>query len=171
MAKDNFFQEFTSIYTDKSINGWIRGVAWLGTAAAIYFVGDMVYKQVFPSAASKQAATMAANINNAISNEQDAGLPQTYPSANYDGYADTIYNDGNSWGHLGDSFSGIVDTLKQMQNDLDVSLLVKSFGTRKNEDLFAFVNSSFSAHWLGLVNPDKTSVNSDWSSKGITYQL
>ena len=171
MAQQNFFQKFTSIYTDKSINGWIRGLAWVGTAAVLYVIGDKIYTVVFPSQAAKNAANLASNINSAISTETAAGQTLTYPAANYDALANTIYNSGNSWGHLEDSFSVIKDTLMQMQNDLDVSMLIRSFGSRNNEDLFTFVNASFANHWLGVINPDKTSVNEDWTSKGITYQL
>jgi hypothetical protein len=169
--QQNFFQKFTSIYTDKSINGWVRGLAWVGTAAVIYVIGDSIYKIVFPSQDAKNAANIANHINDSITQEKANGLTPSYPAPNYDTLANTIYNSGNTFGHLGDSFSVINDTLKKMNNDLDVSMLIKSFSSRNNKDLITFVNESFAAHWLGVFNPDKSSVNDDWKAKGITYRL
>ena len=57
MADQSFFQKFTSIYTDKSINGWVRGIAWIGTAVTIYIVGNGIVKIVN---ANKSAANSAA---------------------------------------------------------------------------------------------------------------
>jgi hypothetical protein len=176
----SFFSKFTSIYTDKSINGWVRGVAWVGTAAAIYIVGHTAYKAVFKSQAEKDAAAAAGILNDSIDSHVKAGIKQSFATPAYTQYADTIYNAlGNV---LGDQYSTAVSVLTAMKNDLDVELLIKAFDVRPPHTklqsyftsplgLFAFVNSYFDGRWYGLWNQDKNTVNKDWASKGITYQL
>ena len=176
----NFFGRFTSIYTDKSINGWVRGVAWIGTAAVLYILGDIAYKSLFKSQAQKDAAAAAAVLDNSIKDHQSKGMVASYPLPSYASYADTIYNSLNFL--LYDQYSSAVDALTSMKNDLDVELLQKAFGTRPAHtyfglstgstlSLFPFVNQSFDNRWYGLWNQDKNTVNDDWASKGIKYQL
>jgi hypothetical protein len=180
MADKNFFQKFTSLYTDKSINGWVRGFMFVGTGIVIYAVGRTAYNKIFPNEAAKAAQLAGANLDNSINKNQSDGVKPTYPLPNYDSYADTIYNALNII--TGDEYSSASDTLCMMQNNLDVELLIKAFGTRPAHTklqsvwespmgLFAFVNTAFDARWFGLWNQDKNKVNSDWESKGITYRL
>jgi hypothetical protein len=176
----SFFSKFTNIYTDKSINGWVRGVAWVGTAAVIYMAGHTAYKAIFKTQAEKDAAAALKAVDNSINDQRNAGVVQTYPDDNYTSFANTIYNSGG-W-ILNDSYSVIVDTLSKMQNDLDVALLIKAFGTRPphiyaglsfgtSTDLFGFVNATLNYQFVGLTNPSKDTINKDWAKKGIKYQL
>ncbi len=175
----SFVSKFTSIYTDKSINGWVRGVAWVGTAAVIYMVGHAAYKAVFKTQAEKDAAAALKAVDNLINDQRNAGVVQTYPDDNYTSFANTIYDSG---GWIINSYGVIVDTLIKMQNDLDVALLIKAFGTRPphtyaglsfgiSTDLFSFVNANFNFQYAGYTNPSKDTINKDWAKKGIKYQL
>jgi len=180
MEQNNFFQKFTSLYTDKSINGWVRGFMFVGTGIVVYSLGKFAYNKIFPSAAAQAAAAAQANLDSEIATDKANNVTQTFPTSNYDDFANTIYNSLNVI--TGDQYSNATTILKQMQTNLDVELLKKSFGTRPAHtkvqtiwespmDLFSFVNSAFDARWFGLWNQDKNDVNSDWQSKGITYQL
>ena len=46
MAEQSFFSKFTSIYTDKSINGWVRGIAWIDTFENAPTDGNMERYQI-----------------------------------------------------------------------------------------------------------------------------
>ena len=180
MQNTNAFQKFTSLYTDKSINGWVRGFMFVGTGIVIYSLGKLAYNKIFPSAAEQAAARVAANLDNSIKNNQAAGVTQTYPISNYDEFASTIYNAGG-WKLSPDDDDTILATLKKMQTDLDVELLIKAFGTKpahkylgistgSDKDLFTFLNSTIGNEYFGLWSQISI-VNDDWKSKGITYQL
>ena len=70
MAEQSFFSKFTSIYTDKSINGWVRGIAWIGTAVAIYVVGNGIIKIINSNAAAAQAGATAAQLDGEIASKE-----------------------------------------------------------------------------------------------------
>jgi hypothetical protein len=179
MANENLIQKFASLYTDKSINGWIRGAMFVGTGIVIYSVGHIAYKAIFKTQAQKDAAAAAAALDTSISNHESNGGEPSYDLPNYTQFADSIYQALGTM--TGDSYSLATDTLKKMKTDLDVELLIKAFDIRPAHTklqslytqpmgLFAFVNAYFSDRWFGLWNQDKNDVNSDWASKGITYQ-
>ena len=180
MSNQNFFQKFTSLYTDKSINGWVRGLMFVGTGIVIYSVGRTAYNKLFPSAAAQAAAKALANLDNSISNDIANGVTQSFPTPNYDDFANTIYQSGG-WKLGIDDDDTIVSILKKMQNNLDVELLTKAFGTRpahkylgistgSDKDLFSFLASTIGNEYLGFWQ-QRDDVNQDWTSKGITYQL
>lgn len=36
---NKILENISSLYTDKSINGWIRGAVWAGTILVVYIAG------------------------------------------------------------------------------------------------------------------------------------
>jgi hypothetical protein len=173
-ANKNIFQKFTSLYTDKSINGWIRGLMFVGTGVVVYAIGKKVYDVAFPSAEKKAAAKTEKNLDEVIKN----GPKATYTDANYDSFANTIYESMRQI--VGDNYPKVVELLKRMQNDTDVAKLQKAFGKRQNYvlgipagtpmDLFSFVSDELGKEWLTIGNK-VADINKDWEKKGITFRI
>lgn len=171
----NVFQKAIGIYTDPTINGWVRGVAWVGTLALVYVAGHAIYKAI-PTKEDKDAAAQAKVLDDSINNHKAAGLTQSFPNVNYSSFADGIYTSLNNL--FANNYTLAIDTLKKMKNDLDVELLIKAFGNKsinhkdgKEVSLIPFVNEGLSWRWYGFFNQDKADINADWASKKITYQL
>jgi len=178
MDNKNLVQRFASLYTDKSINGWIRGAMFVGTGIVIYSVGHIAYKAIFKTQAEKDAAAAAAALDDSINENKSKGVKATYPLPNYNQFADTIYTSGGY--AFSNDYDNILATLKKMQNNLDVELLQKAFGTRPPHTylgisigspmtLFPFLNSTIGNEYH--IWSQTSVVNEDWKAKGITYQL
>lgn len=191
-GKENFFQRFTSIYTDKSINGWVRGIAWIGTAAVLYVVGSKIVSDINAAKAAQQQAARNAQLDTeiaALENPTDPNAtPQkpTFPDSQYSNFADSITTafTGCATGNIlsatlfgiltsaGDVVFGIV---KQFQSDIDFKMLQKAFGTRtitkcwfqsdyKDVDLISAVNDQLDVQEIAYIN--------DYISKqGFTFRF
>lgn len=164
----------------KDLPTWSKGVVIVaGTAATvgiIYFVGKPLYKKIFPSQEEKNAQNLIKSSESDIARLIASGMKPTYSESQYPQYADVIYN---AQVHvIGGSAGDIEDTLKMMQNDLDVALLISSYGVRQNYDfmipteklaLFAAARNGLTH--FGVITYQISSVNNDWLAKGITYTL
>ena len=155
-----------------------RGVVVVGGGLVVVLVGSKLYRVIFPSAAQKANKQLENNIKSDINSFNKQGVRPTYPAAMYQTFANEIYADIN--GAVGNNYSGAEDILKKMMNNLDVALLIQSFGVRQYEffglpswdmDLFTFVNYKLGSEWLGLSHAKITSINDDWAKKGIKYRI
>ena len=173
MAKTSAYK----IYSE--LPSWAKGVVIIGGGLALYLIGSKVVKAVFPSEQQKRNRELVKNIDGEIKDLSKNGIKPSFVDSNYNTFANTIYN-GMRYA-VGDDYGIVEATLKKMKNDLDVAKLVKAFGERQNYafgiptgnplDLFTFVQSELGNEWFGVTNYRIKSINADWKSKGITYQL
>jgi hypothetical protein len=72
------------------------------------------------------------------------------------------------------------DTAQLMNNDLDVALLIKSYGTRQDYafgfptekySLLGAMRKGISNDAFGIFSYRIGSINNDWEKKGITYRV
>jgi hypothetical protein len=162
----------------KDLPAWAKGVALVGAGVIVYFVGYRIYKYAFPSNAEKRNKELANNIQSEIIKAKEQGLTPSYADSNYNTMANTIYNSMRY--AVGDNYGLVVDTMKNMKNNLDVAKLIKAFGMKQDyvfglpegspKDLFTFVQSELGNEY-GVANFRIKSINSDWAKKGITYKL
>lgn len=172
---NKILDNITRIYTDKSINGWIRGTVWAGTVLIIYIGGKAIYKKIFPSQAEKNIR----KIQDDIKSFENNGLKLSYPAGQYPLFANTIYESMRYC--VGDDYGSVVSTLKKMKNDLDVAKLIQAYDIRQlycfgfpsgtPKDLFTAVNAELGNEYLGITNYRVKDINKDWKAKGITYQI
>lgn len=174
---NNFFQKTYDAF--RGLPGWAQGIiAVVGTGVTVV-VGVKVYKLVFPSATAKQQKQLVKNVDSEIAAAKTSGLTPSFPDSQYVTFANTIY-EGMKY-TVSDDYGTVEDTLKKMNNDLDVLKLIKAFGSRQDytfaipegspKDLFTFVNSELGNEWGGLTNYRVTSINNNWKQKGISYQI
>lgn len=171
--KDKLFKAWDGLPT------WGKGVVGVAVATGLFFVGKKVYEKVFPSDSQKNNALMLKTINNEIDYYRSQGMINTFPESSYFEFANTCY-EGMRYA-VGDNYGAVEDTLKKMNNDLDVALLIKAFGSRQNYvfgidsgspmDLFTFVQSELGSEWAGLTSYRVNSINNNWAGKGITYKI
>lgn len=158
---------------------WAKGVTVCVVVGASLYVGSRLYKVLFPSKAEQLAREMAKNVDSEISKATSIGMKASYPDVQYMTFANIIY-EGMKY-TVSDDYATVADTLKKMNNDLDVMKLVKAFGSRQDytfaipegspKDLFTFVKSELGSEWGGLTSYRITSINDNWKKKGITYQI
>lgn len=158
---------------------WAKGVVVIGGGLVLYLIGSRVIKTVFPSEQQKRNRELAKNVDEEIKDLSKRGIKPSFVDSNYNTFANTIYN-GMRYA-VGDDYGIVETTLKKMKNDIDVAKLIKAFGERQNYafgiptgsamDLFTFVQSELGNEWFGITNYRVKSVNTDWKSKGISYQI
>lgn len=163
----------------KQLPDWAKGVTVVGTLVIVFFVGKRIYKAVFPTEQDKKNKELAKNIDNEISTNSQKGLKPTFLDSNYTTFANTIYNSMRYV--IGDDYAAVEDILKKMNNDLDVSKLIKSFGYRQDYafgipagspmDLFTYVRKELGNDYAGITDYRLKRVNADWLKKGITYKI
>ncbi len=135
MAQESGFKKVIGIYTDKSINGWVRGLAWVGTLAALYIIGHAIYVKLFPSADQQKAIednkTAQSDLNNLTTNN----VMPTYQDTQYNDWASVIadaYSGCDMSSILGYSFAfeTVNKILDQLNNDADFLKLQLAYGIR-----------------------------------------
>lgn len=102
------------------------------------------------------------------------GLKPTYISSNYVEFADTIWNKRKFKFGIDNDEKGATDILKKMKNDLDVALLIRAYGLRR--DWFFGIETGermglFTAIREKVGSSLIESVNTDWAKKGIRYRV
>jgi hypothetical protein len=162
----------------KELPPWAKGVVVVGGVAALFFVGKKLYTIVFPSEEAKRNAELGRNINTEIANLQRF-MKASYPDSTYDTLANTIYNSMRF--AIGDDYATVEDSLKKMNNDLDVAKLIRAFGSRQDYafgipvggkmDLFTYVKKELGNEYAGLSSRRVTSINKDWAAKKIKYTI
>jgi len=140
---DSFFKRFTAIYTDKSINGWVRGAAWIGTGIVIYLVGSGIVSSINAAQVAQQQAARTAELDNQINTLENPSDPNaqaqqpTFSDAQYSNFADAITAafTGSSLGNfvsaaaigvLTSAGQTVYNIIQQFQNDVDFFKLQKA---------------------------------------------
>ena len=155
----------------KDLPPWAKGVVVVGGLGMVYIIGSKIY------AATKPKPQDIVNVENDI-DKLEIKMQPSYGDASYDQYANTIYNAQRT--SMGNDSGAILDVAKLMKNDLDVAKLVKAYGTRQDYafgfptekyGLFGAMRKGIESDLYGAYSYRIGKVNSDWSSKGITYQI
>lgn len=162
----------------KDLPGWAKGVTVVAGVAAVGFVGYKLYKIAFPTASERKSQEFIKAINSDIDKYVSQGIIPSYPEAQYKAYANTIY-DGMRYA-IGDDYGSVEETLKKMQNNLDVALLIDAFGIKQNYafgiptgdpvDMITMIKSELGNEYF-FTDSRVQSVNRNWQSKGITYKI
>lgn len=185
MAKDNFLTRFTSIYTDKSINGYIRGFAWLATAGVIYFVGSKVYNALNPSQSQMDAKAEQDSVANDLATKTASGMQQSYSDSQYIDWANQAASSLSGVLSSTLAYSTIRDIFSQLQNDVDFLRLKQEFGIRTisrsfivggdltNVTLSQAIRAEFDSWeidgtWGGVA---LVGLNPTLAANGITYKI
>jgi len=140
----------------------------------------MLYKLFLAKSGSEQLTTNVINENeNDIKKWVKAGLLPSFNLSEYPAMANTIY-EGTKYG-VGDNYGIVQDTLKKLKNNLDVALLVQTYGKKQNynfgipdgepRDLFTNIRKELGSEYLGLTSYRIADINKDWANKKITYTL
>jgi hypothetical protein len=165
MANDKLYNYY------KDLPPWAKGVVVVGGLGMVYIIGSKIY------AALKPKPQDVVNVQNDIV-KLETKMQPSYGDASYDQYANTIYNAQRT--SAGNDSGAILDVAKLMKNDLDVAKLVKAYGTRQDYafgfptesyGLFGAMRKGIEADLFGAFAYRIGKVNSDWASKGITYQI
>lgn len=137
-----------------------------------------VAEEIVTNPASEGAENVGAQATTALQTLATKGIKPTKTTAEMQSIANTIFNAGRVYniGGIDTEPAVIYRELTKMQNDADVLLLVKLFGSKKRYtfglpstnpmDLFTFVKDV-----LGTDNPDNTTltyvelINKNWSRK------
>jgi len=161
----------------KDLPQYAKGVVVIGLTGSAIFLGYMLYKKLFPSQSEKDAAKLLTSVTNDIAQARAENIQQTFPDANYNTYANTIY-EGMRYA-IGDDYKAVVETCKKMQNKLDVALLIKAFGTRQNYvfgveagtpmDMLTFIKLELGNEWW--FGDKVKDINNNWTAKGIPYRV
>lgn len=165
MANDKLYNYY------KDLPPWAKGVVVVGGLGMIYIVGSKIYTALKPKPQE------IVNVENDI-NRLEVKMQPSYGDASYDQYANTIYNAQRT--SMGNDSGAILDVALLMKNDLDIAKLVKAYGTRQDYafgfptekyGLFGAMRKGIEADLFGAFAYRIGKVNSDWASKGITYQI
>lgn len=161
---------------------WAKGVVVVAGAGAALFVGYQVYrgvKRLFPTDTERKAREIVNSATSDVDKWRRQGLRQSFPDLQYKTWAASVY-EGMRY-CVGDNYSGVEDVMKKLQNNLDVALLVQSFGLRQNYcfgipagdpmDMLTFIKRELGDEWGGLTDYRVVRINADWSKKGITYKI
>jgi hypothetical protein len=186
MAENNFINRFTSIYTDKSINGYVRGIAWVGTAVVFYIVGNTIVKAVKGAAALAADKAKQAQIDGDLNKLANQGIQPTYDPSQYASWADAIQAGLSGCSYvpsatlfniLTTSGDKVWNVLDQLKNDADFLNLSKAYGTRTISKsiwcgYFSDVTGGFDATLTRILNQQEISwMNNKLASKGLNSRI
>ena len=175
MANESAFKKLLGIYTDKSINPYVRGLTWAGTLVLLYIAGKAIYVKVFPSQAQIAQKERQKQLEDDITNISQAQTP-TYSTTQYNTDSSAIvaqfsgcdWTSGGAYAGLpilySDSYFTVLNIINKYKNDLDVLLLQKAFGKRTisksfacggdyiDVDLEAAITNQLSGHEIAELN-------------------
>lgn len=120
-----------------------------------------------------EAEKQKANVGD-VTDLTKKGLKPSYNSSNYLQFADTVWNKRKFQFGIDNDEQGAVDILKKMKNDLDVALLLRAYGLRRDWFFGVEVGQPmglFTAIREKVSNSMIEQVNTDWVKKGITYRV
>lgn len=157
---------------------WAKGVVVVGGLVIVYAVGKKVIGIIIPSAKKLRNQQLAKDISSEIARLRKT-KNQSFADSQYKLFANTCY-EGMRY-CAGDAYGDVEETLKRMQNDLDVALLIQAYGFRQRycfgipaggaEDLLTTVKAELGNEWGGLTNYRVDNINNNWARKGITYRI
>jgi hypothetical protein len=172
MEKNKVYQYYTEL------PGWAKGIVVIGGSVVLFLVGRKLYKYAFPSQEEIDRKKLSQEVDNEISDFEQAGQKPSYTDSQYTSFANIIHNSMRYC--AGDDYGTVEATMKKMKNDIDVAKLIKSFGVKKDYcfgintgefDLFTYVQKELGNDYGGITNYRIRNINDDWRTKGITYQL
>jgi len=163
-------------YTE--LPSYAKGVVVIALTGSAIFLGYTLYKKLSPSQSEIDAKKLLTSVTDDIAKFKSAGMTQSFNDANYNTFADTIY-EGMRYS-IGDDYKAVRATCQKMQTNLDVALLIKAFGIRQNYffgffdagspmDMLTFIKTELGHEWW--FGDKVKDINSDWASKGITYRV
>jgi hypothetical protein len=165
MANTKLYNYYTEL------PAWAKGVVVVGGLGITYIIGNKIYLALKPK--PQDVKNIENDIDRLVSK-----LKPTYGDATYDQYANTIYNAQRT--SMSNDSGAIVDVALLMKNDLDVAKLVKAYGTRQDYafgvptdsyGLFGAMRKGIESDLFGAFSWRIAKINTDWQSKGITYQI
>lgn len=155
---------------------WAKVAVGAGGVIILYAVGKKIATSIFGSADKKRYQVYSGQVDGDIKNLSNKGLKPSYKDSQYTSFANTIYNGMRYC--VGDDYGTVEETMKKMNNDLDVAKLIKAFGLRQDScfgingaqmDLFTYIQKELGNDYGGLTNYRVQRINADWKKKGITY--
>jgi len=141
---NKILSNITSVYTDKSINGWVRGLIWVGTIAVVYVGGKAIYKKLFPSSEEISQQQRQQQLDDDLKTYSQTQT-LTFAPTQYNIDADAIVAafSGCDWTSFPDtapiplpdnllsaSYNTVHDIINSYKTELDLLQLKKSFATR-----------------------------------------
>lgn len=143
------------------------------------FAGYKIVSSFFKSGSEQLTSSVLSTNEDDIKKFAKQGFKPSFEISQYPMFANIIY-ESTKYG-IGDSYGTAVDTLKQLQNNLDVALLIKAYGTKQNyvfgiptgekRDLFTNIQVELGNEYGGITSYRINQINNDWTSKGIKYKL
>jgi len=138
----------------------------------------IIYNLFIKKSGSEQLTSNVINENeNDIKKWVKAGFKPTLNLSDYPSIANTIY-EGTKYG-VGDNYGIVQAALKKLNNNLDVALLIASYGKKQNynfgipdgepRDLFTNIRKELGSEYGGLTDYRVKDINTNWKNKGITY--
>jgi len=163
----------------KDLPSWAKGIVVVGSAALLGYITFKIYRKVFPTEQQKKNQELYKSIDADIKKAESLGQRPSFIDSNYVTLANTLEDSMRQ--AIGDNYGKVVEIMKSMKNNLDVSKLVKAFGLRQNylfgidkgdpKDLFAWINEELGGEYMGLTSYRVTQINNDWAKKGISYRI
>jgi hypothetical protein len=187
--ENKVLKNITSVYTDKSINGWVRGAIWIGTIAVVYFGGKAIYKKIFPSDEQKRSREQVRQAEEDLQN-CTINKPLSYSITQFNQWADQLATAMSGCDYTSvvlnpfasASYKTTVDIFSRLKNDCDYLQLVKSYGIRtisknwwcggdyENNDLPTALGKQLSSEEINSKMIPK-GVNKVLSDNGISYRI
>lgn len=143
------------------------------------FVGYKIISSFFKSGSEQLTSNVLTTNEDDIKKFAKQGFKPSFEISQYPMFANIIY-ESTKYG-IGDAYGTVVETLKQMQNNLDVALLIRAYGTKQNfvfgiptgekRDLFTNIQAELGNEYGGLTSYRIEQINNNWTGKGITYKL
>jgi hypothetical protein len=143
------------------------------------FLGYKLVSKLFTTGSEQLTQNVLNTNEDDIKKFAKQGMIPSFEISQYPIFANIIY-ESTKYG-IGDAYGTVVDTLKQLKNNLDVALLIKAYGTKQNyvfgiptgekRDLFTNIQAELGNEYGGLTGYRITQINNNWLSKGITYKL
>ena len=164
-------------YTE--LPSWAKGIVVVGGVAVLGYISFKIYKKLFPSDKEKENRMLLNNVDSEIDRLKRSGQKLTFAEPTYNTLANTLYESMRY--AVGDDYGKVVEIMKSMKNDLDVSTIIKAFGIRQNylfgiptgepQDLLTWIARELGEEWAGITSYRVTQINNDWSKKGIKYKI
>jgi hypothetical protein len=164
---------------------WAKGVIAIAVTGTLVFVGYKVYKKLNVSEQEKEEKERNEEKSSEQKKEENKNAKKvtpTFKESQYISFADILFNyyngcvvDPQSWL---EKYTKAANILMSMKNDLDISKLINSYGTRQRtcagfnikgkDDLLTTIQSALSNP---IFNKMKKNINNNWANKFITYRI
>ena len=173
----------------KELPSWAKGVVVIGVLGVSYLFANQIIKKIREEAEKKKAEENLNQSRSELQQQQQNGVPSTFPKSQYDAMATEISDEfdgcdpsGLNFGivseYLDLSTSGkkVYDIVGKLNNNRDFLELVDSFGVR-TWDACGVMNGDVQNKTLyqGVTNElnqgEIKFINKYLKQRGITYQF